>query len=121
MEVKEFTCVSCPMGCGLKVEMEGKNILSITGNTCPRGANYARSEMTHPERMLTGTMFVSGGKNAVISVKSAKPVPKGRLLDCAAELKNITLTAPIKIGDVVIKDILGVGVEIIATSETKTS
>ena len=112
---KELTCICCPLGCQISVEMEGNEILSVTGNTCPRGDAYARKELTSPTRIVTSSVKVEGGK--VVSVKTASDIPKDRIFDIVRELKNVTAVPPVKIGDVIKRDIAGTGVDIVATSE----
>lgn len=113
---KSLVCVSCPLGCPIEVEMENGEVISVTGNTCKRGELYARTEMTHPVRSLTSTVKVEGGVHPVVPVKSASPVPKEKMLDCMKVINSVTVKAPVKIGDVVITDILGTGVNIVATN-----
>lgn len=120
MTKREMVCVSCPIGCAITVELDDNNeVVSVTGNTCPRGDKYARQECTHPERMLTSTVKVEDGKIPVVPVKSATPIPKELLFDAMKEVNKVTLKAPVNIGDVVIENILGTGVNIIATNEVK--
>jgi len=112
--VKDIVCVACPMGCQISVELnDDGEILSVTGNTCKRGDAYAR---THPERSLTTTVKVSGGVHPVVPVKSAKAVPKDKVKDCVKEIAKLEIKAPVKIGDVVCANILGTGVDIVATN-----
>lgn len=118
MEKRDLVCVSCPIGCAITVELDDNGqVLSVTGNTCKRGDSYARQECTHPERMLTSTVKVEGGRLPVVPVKSAKPIPKELLFDCMIEINKVTVQAPVKIGDVVLENILGTGVNIVATNE----
>lgn len=118
MEKRDLVCVSCPIGCAITVELDDNGqVLSVTGNTCKRGDSYARQECTHPERMLTSTVKVEGGRLPVVPVKSAKPIPKELLFDCMTEINKITVKAPVNIGDVVLENILGTGVSIVATNE----
>ena len=101
MKTKELICVSCPIGCAVTVTLDDNNeVVSVTGNTCKRGDSYARQECTHPERMLTSTVKVTGSRLPVVPVKSAKPVPKELLLDCMQEINRVTVQAPVHIGDV---------------------
>lgn len=116
MEVRELTCVACPMGCGITVSIDDGKVISVTGNTCPRGDTYARAECTHPVRSLTTTVKVDGGEHPVVPVKSVGSIPKEKILDCAAELRNVTIKAPVKIGDIIVEDICGTGVRIAATN-----
>lgn len=118
MTKREMVCVSCPIGCALTVELDDNNeVISVSGNTCKRGDSYARQECTHPERMLTSTVKVEGGRLPVVPVKSAKPIPKEMLFDCMKEINKVTLKAPVNIGDKVIENILGIGIDIVATNE----
>ncbi len=118
MTTKEMVCVSCPIGCAITVELDDNNeVVSVKGNTCPRGDKYARQECTHPERMLTSTVKVEGGSLPVVPVKSASPIPKEMLFDAMKEVNKVTLKAPVEIGDIVIENILGTGVNIIATND----
>ena len=118
MEKRELICVSCPIGCAITVELDDNGeVLSVTGNTCKRGDSYAREECTHPERMLTSTVKVEGGRLPVVPVKSSLPVPKEMLFDCMKEINKITVKAPVHIGDVVLSNILDTGVDIVATNE----
>lgn len=118
MTKREMVCVSCPMGCAITVELDDNNeVISVTGNTCPRGDKYARQECTHPERMLTSTVKVEGGRLPVVPVKSASPIPKEMLFDAMKEVNKVTLKAPVTFGDVAVKDILGMGIDIVVTNE----
>lgn len=118
MEKRELICVSCPIGCAITVELDDNGqVISVTGNTCKRGDSYARQECTHPERMLTSTVKVEGGRLAVVPVKSSVPVPKEMLFDCMKEINKVTVKAPVHIGDVVLSNILDTGADIVATNE----
>ena len=114
---KEMTCVACPLGCTIQVEYEGTEVLSVTGNTCKRGDAYARTEIVNPERSLTSTACVKGGIHPVVPVKSSAPVPKGKMRECMKEINKIRATAPVNIGDVLLENILGTGVDIVATDK----
>ena len=113
---RSIICVSCPRGCPVDVEIENGEIISVTGNTCKRGDAYARAEVTHPVRSLTTTVKVDGGIHPVVPVKSAGPVPKEKMFECMAVINSITIKAPVKTGDVVVENILGTGVNIVATN-----
>lgn len=115
---KEMTCVSCPIGCQLKVELSDKNeVLSVTGNTCKRGEKYAHDECTNPVRMLTTTMRVNGGSLPVIPVKTSVPIPKGMMFECMKVINNQVVDAPIKMGEVLISNICDTGADIVATNQ----
>ncbi len=115
MERKELTCIGCPMGCPLTVEIEDGNVVSVTGNTCKRGDVYARKEVTNPTRIVTSSVMVEGGTLAAVSVKTKEDIPKGKIFDCVKALKGVCVKAPVHIGDVIVSDIAGTGVDIIAT------
>ena len=115
MEKRELTCIGCPLGCPLVVTMENGAVLSVTGNTCPRGDAYARKEVTAPCRIVTTTVPVRGGELAAVSVKTTGEIPKGRIFDCVRALKTVTVDAPVSIGQVILGDVAGTGVDVIAT------
>ncbi|MBQ1545739.1 MAG: DUF1667 domain-containing protein, partial [Clostridia bacterium] len=92
-------------------------ITSITGNTCKRGDEYARAEVTHPERSLTSTVRVTGGNSYVVPCKSSTAIPKELLFEAMKEINKASLPAPVHIGDIAVKNILGTGADIIATNE----
>lgn len=115
MEEKNLICINCPLGCPLTVALEGGEVKTVTGNTCPRGDAYARKELTNPTRIVTSTVKVKGGKLAMASVKTAADIPKGKIFDCVKAIRNIELEAPVAIGQVVLADVCGTGVDIVAT------
>ncbi len=103
------------MGCPLTVEMENGEVISVTGNTCNRGDVYARKEVTNPTRIVTSSVRITGGALAAVSCKTASDIPKGKIFDIAKELKAVEVAAPVHIGDVLVKDVAGTGVDVIAT------
>ncbi|MBU1290273.1 DUF1667 domain-containing protein, partial [bacterium] len=115
MEEKEIVCVSCPMGCRMTVQAKEGDIISITGNDCPKGIEYAKEEFTNPLRILPTTVRVIGGELPLVSVKTEKAIPKGLLLKAMAEIAEIEVKAPIKIGQVIKDDLIGTGVSLVAT------
>ena len=115
MEERNLTCIGCPLGCSITVRMEGGSVINVEGNTCKRGDDYARKEVTNPTRIVTTTVRVSGGSEAMVSVKTKSDIPKDKIFDCVRALKNVSVNAPVHIGDVICKDIAGTGVDIVAT------
>lgn len=115
MEVKNLICINCPMGCALTVEMNGDEVVSVSGNTCNRGDTYARKEMTDPTRIVTSTVRVIGGDADMVSVKTKEDIPKGKIFECVRELKDVKMQAPVHIGDVVVHNVADTGVDIVAT------
>ncbi|MBQ8310509.1 MAG: DUF1667 domain-containing protein [Clostridia bacterium] len=114
---KELTCIVCPMGCRLTVELDGGEIRSVTGNTCPRGKQYAIDECTHPMRTVTSTARASDG--APVAVKTDRAIPKELMIACMEEINRATVTLPAQIGDIVIENLLGTGVNVIVTANRK--
>ena len=112
---RELICIGCPMGCPVTVEMDGREIVSVSGNTCPRGDAYARKEVTNPTRIVTSTVKVEGGLVEMIPVKTKEDIPKDKIFDCMRALKGITVKAPVHIGDVILADAAGTGVDVVAT------
>lgn len=115
MEKKEFTCIGCPMGCTLLVELMDDGEIKVTGSSCKIGETYAIKECTNPTRILTTTLEVIGGKYPRVSVKTEKDIPKDKIFSCLKALKGIKVQAPVHIGDVVYENIENTGVNIVAT------
>lgn len=113
--VKNLTCIQCPLGCNLNVTLAQGRVISITGNSCKRGAEYARQESTAPRRTLTGTISISDSALKLLPVVSASPLPKDKLFDCMKLLQNISIAAPVKMGEVVLPNIGGLGINILAS------
>lgn len=115
-EKKEFVCIRCPLGCNITVELEDKDIKSIVGNTCPRGADYVTKELTDPRRIVTSLVRVKDGELPVVSVKTAADIPKDKIMECITVLKDIELAAPVRMGDMVAENVCGTGVNVVATA-----
>jgi CxxC motif-containing protein len=113
METKKLTCIVCPLGCQITAEVDGDNISGITGATCKRGEAYAKAELTDPRRTLTTTMRVAGA--GLVPVKSSAALPKALLKPSMSVINAARAQAPVEAGDVLIRDILGTGVDIVAT------
>ena len=110
-----ITCINCPVGCRMTVQLsESGEFRSVSGNTCPRGARYARQECTQPERMITAVISVEGS-SIPLSVKTARPIPKKLIPDIMKQLAVLQISAPVSIGQTVLHDVLQTGVDIIAT------
>ena len=117
MEKRELTCIGCPMGCQITVEMEDGEVKSVTGNTCAIGDKYARNEVTHPERTVTSTAVIIGGDKPRVSVKTKGNIPKDKIFECMKEIDAACVKAPVHIGDVIVKDVAKTGVDVVATRE----
>ena len=116
---REFTCIICPNGCEISADYEIQAdqsvvIHSLEGATCKRGAEYVKQELTDPKRILTALMRPEGAQHPV-SVKTDRPVPKAKLMECAAQLYKVHPKLPIEAGDILIEDLCGTGARVIAT------
>ena len=96
METRTLTCINCPLGCAVTVQLENGEICSVTGHTCKRGARYARQEILAPARIVTTTVFAADGRP--VPVKTTAPIPKAQVLDCVRMLRSILVTLPVRSG-----------------------
>ncbi|MBQ9009270.1 MAG: DUF1667 domain-containing protein [Clostridia bacterium] len=112
---RTFTCIVCPNGCEIETEYEGTEVLSVTGNLCPKGRTYVTQELVDPRRTIATSVRVMGGTMPLTSVRLTSAVPKDRIFDVMEEINRQTLTAPVRIGDVVIRNILGLQSDVIVT------
>lgn len=117
MEIHEITCIHCPLGCTVSVSTEQGEIITLTGNTCKRGEEYARTEITNPLRMVTSTILVHGGASPLVSCKTKTDIPKQKIVACMEEINVTTVKAPIQIGDILIHNVADTGVDVVATKE----
>jgi CxxC motif-containing protein len=111
---KELTCIVCPVGCRLRAALDGDRI-SIEGNTCPRGQKYGLDELCSPVRMLTTTVYVEGGFLPRLPVRTKHPIPKGKVREALVVLSGLKLEAPVLMGQVIVEDIAGSGVAVVAS------
>lgn len=103
---KKITCIICPRGCSMQANIQGDTV-TVTGNTCPKGEEYAINECLHPVRTVTATVRVANRTDTMVSVKTQAPVPKERMMEVMTVLRQTTVNAPLKIGDVVLADVCG--------------
>ena len=111
--MKELICIVCPKGCHLHVDEA--NDYKVTGNGCPRGAEYGRIELTHPTRVVTSTVRCAGGRYPRCPVKTDRPVPKEQIFEVMRALDQVELTAPVQVGQVVLSDVCRTGANVVAT------
>lgn len=111
---RRITCIICPRGCTMTAQVEGDRI-TVTGNACPRGEKHAVVECTNPVRTLTTTVRVANREDTMVSVKSAAPIAKEKIMEAMERIRSATAAAPIAIGDVIVPDVFGT--EIVATRE----
>ena len=118
---KTITCIVCPLGCKILVKIEGAHCEILEGNKCKRGVDYATHEALDPRRMLTTSIRIKKGEWPLVSVKTSRPVPKDKIFSILEEIKQATVTAPVSLGDVLIKNIAETSIDIIATKTIKKS
>ena len=114
---KELICIVCPLGCTLCAEVENGEVRAVTGNTCPRGAAYAKAELLHPTRTLTSTVRLSN-RTTLLPVKTSCPISKEKMMAAMAVLRDVCVAAPVHIGDVICKDLCGEA-DLIATADVE--
>lgn len=115
MDKKNLTCINCPLGCSISVELKEGKVISVSGNSCKRGEIYARKEMTNPTRIVTSTVRIAGRKGEMLSVKTKEGIPQSKIQACIKVLSEIEVIPPIYTGDVVVKNIVETGIDVIAT------
>ncbi len=116
METRTFTCIVCPRGCEVTASLDDKGaIVSVEGNFCPRGEAYVTNELTHPMRQLTSTVIIKNAIYERLPVILSSEIPKDRMTEVMSALNGITVEAPVKRGDIVIADVCGLGVDVVAS------
>ena len=117
---KMLTCILCPNGCDLEVELQSDAVSGVSGNLCPKGRQYAEQEFLHPVRNIASSVLVEGGELPLCSVRLTEPIPKDRIFQVMAEIKKCRLTAPVRQGQVVLANVLGLHTDVIATKPIQT-
>ncbi|MBS6643700.1 MAG: DUF1667 domain-containing protein [Clostridiaceae bacterium] len=113
--LKTFTCIMCPRGCEVEAECSDGRILSAEGNACPKGLDYVTRELTNPMRNIATSVLVEGGEMELASVRLSRPIPKAKIFEVMEQIKRVKVNAPVKIGQVIIPDVLGLGSDVIIT------
>jgi CxxC motif-containing protein len=114
---EKMICITCPVGCTLEVTHAGETLLNVEGNTCPRGEAFVKEELTDPRRMVATTAKVEGGLHPLVPVYTAAPFPKPRIFALLDAIRQVELAAPVKIGQVVLADALGTGIDVVASRD----
>ncbi len=113
----KLTCIECPTGCALTVSIEDDTVVLIEGQGCRRGRDYAVAEIERPSRILTTTVVANGLSLRVVPVRTRAPIPRERIGDAMAILRKVRLARGVCVGDVVVSDLLGLGVDVVATRD----
>jgi CxxC motif-containing protein len=114
-DVRRITCINCPLGCTLEVELKENEVISVTGFQCPRGKDYAKKEVLNPTRTITSIIPVVHGDQSMVSVKTDQDIPKGKIREVMYALKDLTVEAPVEIGQIILANVGETDVNIIAT------
>jgi CxxC motif-containing protein len=115
MTERKYTCIICPQGCEITVTLDGEEIVNIEGNTCQRGKTYVTEELTAPMRTLTTTVMSASGRP--VPVRTSATVPKEKLFDCMKEINAVTAPKGVRRGDIIIDNVAGTGVSVVATAD----
>jgi CxxC motif-containing protein len=113
--IRELVCISCPVGCRLEAVRHGDGSLKVTGNQCPRGEEYAREEVEAPKRIVTTTVRLGGGGRRRVPVRTDSPLPVEEIDSLLEDLHSLTLDPPVRLGDVIVSDVAGTGVRVVAS------
>lgn len=117
-EIRDIICIQCPMACRIQLRIGSDGTVEeVTGFQCKEGKNYAPQEYRSPQRVLTTTVKTTSGKRPVLPVRSKEPIPKGKLFDCMRHIDDVKVQPPLKMGDVVVKNILNTGIDILCTDD----
>ena len=119
MVEKEVTCIVCPIGCKILVRTDGTSFEILEGNKCKKGIDYARNEALDPRRMLASSILVENGEWPLVSVKSSEPIPKEKIFEVLTQIKKTKVKAPVELGQRLIENIAGTGIDIIATKTVR--
>jgi len=117
--IKEYTCIICPNGCVIEARIEGISVIALEGAACDRGREYVEQELTNPQRNIATLAAVENGDIPLVSVRLTNAVPKARIFDAMAEIKSVRLTAPVVMGQVVLKNILGLDCDVVSTKNVR--
>ena len=113
--IKKLTCIECPKGCLLSIDIENCRVVKVSGNECPKGEKYAVQEIENPMRILTSAVLAEGLSLKMVPVRTDKPIPKSKIMEAMGEIKKIRLKSSIKTGSVIVENFLGLGVNLLAT------
>lgn len=117
--IKNLACIECPKSCALSVDIENCRVIKVSGSKCPKGEEYAVSEIENPARILTATVLAQGLSLKMVPVRTNKTIPKDRIMEAACLIRKIKIDRPVRIGDVLVKNLLGLGVNLVVTRDVR--
>jgi CxxC motif-containing protein len=112
---KTYICTICPKGCEITAKLDQAGELTLSGASCNKGEDYVRKEMLDPRRILTTSVLVAGGSEPLVSVRTQTAIPRRLILEAVAVLRNEKTIAPVRQGQIIVSDLLGTGIDVIAT------
>ena len=115
--ITTMLCITCPVGCALEVEHDGETSTRVEGNACQRGLDYAKTELTDPRRMIATTVRVLDGVHPLLPVYTESPLPKGLIFALLADLRRVVMQAPVRMGQIIVHNALGTGVNVLASRD----
>jgi CxxC motif-containing protein len=115
--IKKLTCIECPKGCGLSVDVENCKVVRVQGYKCPKGEHYAAAEVENPVRILTSAVLTRGLDIKMLPVRTDKPIPKSKLMEAMREIKGIKVEKSVQSGEIIVKNFLGLGVDLVVTRD----
>jgi len=119
MASKHLTCIECPNGCRLTLEVDNDHLISVSGNQCEKGEAYVKDEIENPQRILTSCVLAQGLALKMIPVRTSAPIPRSRIFDAMSAIKNVRVSKPVLVGESVCDDFLGLDVRLVATRDCK--
>lgn len=117
---RAFTCIVCPNGCVIETQIEDGKLLSLTGNKCKRGEEYVQQELTDPRRTIATTVPIDNASLPLCSVRLNRPIPKREIFHVMSEIAGVRLNAPVRIGQIVLKNVCGLDSDVIITKDMET-
>lgn len=115
----EVTCILCPISCKAKLFLEGDEVISVENLECSRGKTYVENELKKPMRDFFTVVKVEGARVSVLPIRTSGPIPKEKMIDCSKELSKVIVKAPVKLGSIILKNLLNLGVDVISTQDLK--
>lgn len=114
---RTITCIECPIGCRISVDIENCKAVKISGNKCPKGEIYSIYEVENPSRILTAAVLTKNLQLKMVPVRTDAPIPKAKIFEAMDEIRKIVVAKPVSTGDIIIKNFLNLGVNLIATRD----
>jgi len=115
--IKKLTCIECPKSCALSIDIENCRVVALSGNQCPKGKDYAITEIENPMRILTSAVLAKDLSVKMVPVRTDKAIPKSKLMEAMGQIRKIKVSGPLKAGDILEENFLGLGVNLIAARQ----